>query len=532
MPELSEEQLEVLADHGEERALEVGDVLFSSGDEGYSMFAIVSGRVALVEGFGKPDERTVVEHGPGRFLGEYGLLTGQAVYLTAVVREAGRAIEVTPDQVRELIRQNASLSELIMRVFLARRAMLVGEGVGLKLIGSHFAPDTWRLLEFCARNRLAHSYLDVEKDDTAEEMLRQFGVPADETPVAIYGDKVFRNPSNAELAGALGLRPRSREAHVVDLLVVGAGPAGLTASVYGASEGLTTLAVESVATGGQAGTSSRIENYLGFPAGLSGHELTAYAEQQAQKFEARIIFPSEAVELRTEGPLHYVRLEDGDEVTARAIVIATGARYRRLAVPRLERFEGMGIYYAATPSEATMCSGSSVAVVGGGNSAGQAALFLAEQTSRVLLLIRSGELSETMSRYLIDQVERHPKIEVLPGTEVTELLGEDQIEAIVVKASNGTRELDARALFVFIGAEPRTAWLADDLALDPSGYVLTGRAVPPEDRTDGTEPLPLETCKPGIFAAGDVRAGSIKRVASAIGEGSMALHLVRDHLDR
>ena len=532
MPELSEAQLEVLAEYGEERAVEAGELLFRSGDEGYSLFAIVTGRIALVDGHGRPEERTIVEHGPRRFLGEYGLLTGQAVYLTAVVREAGTVIEVTPDRVRELIGQNASLSELILRVFLARRAMLVGQGVGLKLIGSHFAPDTGRLLEFCARNRLAHSYLNVEKDETAEELLRQFGIRTDETPVAIYGDRVFRNPTNAELAGALGLRPLSREAHVVDLLVVGAGPAGLTASVYGASEGLTTLAVEAVATGGQAGTSSRIENYLGFPAGLSGDQLTAYAEQQAQKFDARILFPSEAVELRTEGALHLVRLKDGDEVTARAVVIATGARYRRLDVPRLERFEGMGIYYAATPSEATMCSGSSVAVVGGGNSAGQAALFLAEQTSRVLLLIRRGELAETMSRYLIDQVEAHDRIEVLPHTEVSGLLGEEQLEGIEVSGGNGTRELEARALFVFIGAQPRTAWLADHLALDPRGYVLTGRAVPVEDREGGREPLPLETCRPGIFAAGDVRAGSVKRVASAIGEGSMSLHHVHDHLER
>ncbi len=532
---LSDEQLRDLGRFGSERDVQADEVLFRGGDVSYDFYAILSGRVAIVHDHGGPTEHTLVEHGPGRFLGEYNLLTGQPVYMSAVVREAGRVVALSPEELHEVIAQEPALSEIILRTFLLRRAMLLGKGFGLRLVGSRYSPDTRRLLRFCAQNRLPHSFLDVESDETAEELLRQFKVPPEETPIAIAGQEVLRNPSSAELAAVLGVA-RRQTTDVVDLLVVGAGPAGLAASVYGATEGLTTLAVESVAVGGQAGTSSRIENYLGFPAGLSGAELAAKAALQAEKFDARISVPVEAVELREEEGLHVVRLADGGEIVARAIVIATGARYRRLEVPRLEDFEGFGVYYMASEGEESISADDEVAVVGGGNSAGQAALSLAARTRLVHLMIRRDDLEETMSRYLAVQVLRHPQIELAPHTEVRELLGEGQLDGVTVEDNrDGTqRDLPVRGLFVFIGAEPHTKWLADQLALDRGGYILTGRdlsAEGPPGGPPGPDRLPLETSMPGVLAAGDARSGSMKRVASAVGEGSMAVRLLHDQLD-
>jgi len=532
---LSDEQLRDLGRFGSERDVQADEVLFRGGDVSYDFFAILSGRVAIVHDHGGPTEHTLVEHGPGRFLGEYNLLTGQPVYMSAVVREAGRVVALSPEELHEVIAQEPALSEVILRTFLLRRAMLLGKGFGLRLVGSRYSPDTRRLLRFCAQNRLPHSFLDVESDETAEELLRQFKVPPEETPIAIAGQEVLRNPSNAELATVLGVA-RRQTTDVVDLLVVGAGPAGLAASVYGATEGLTTLAVESVAVGGQAGTSSRIENYLGFPAGLSGAELAAKAALQAEKFDARISVPVEAVELREDEGLRVIRLADGGEIVARAIVIATGARYRRLEVPRLEDFEGFGVYYMASEGEESISAEDEVAVVGGGNSAGQAALSLAARTGRVHLMIRRDDLEETMSRYLADQVLRHPQIELAPHTEVRELVGDGQLDGVTVEDNrDGTRrELPVRGLFVFIGAEPHTKWLADQLALDRGGYILTGRDLStegPPGGPPGPDRLPLETSMPGVLAAGDARSGSMKRVASAVGEGSMAVRLLHDQLD-
>jgi thioredoxin reductase (NADPH) len=532
---LSDEQLRDLGRFGSERDVQADEVLFRGGDVSYDFFAILSGRVAIVHDHGGPTEHTLVEHGPGRFLGEYNLLTGQPVYMSAVVREAGRVVALSPEELHEVIAQEPALSEVILRTFLLRRAMLLGKGFGLRLVGSRYSPDTRRLLRFCAQNRLPHSFLDVESDETAEELLRQFKVPPEETPIAIAGQEVLRNPSSAELAAVLGVA-RRQTTDVVDLLVVGAGPAGLAASVYGATEGLTTLAVESVAVGGQAGTSSRIENYLGFPAGLSGAELAAKAALQAEKFDARISVPVEAVELREDEGLRVIRLADGGEIVARAIVIATGARYRRLEVPRLEDFEGFGVYYMASEGEESISAEDEVAVVGGGNSAGQAALSLAARTGRVHLMIRRDDLEETMSRYLAVQVLRHPQIELAPHTEVRELLGDGELEGVTVEDNrDGTqRELPVRGLFVFIGAEPHTKWLADQLALDRGGYILTGRDLStegPPGGPPGPDRLPLETSMPGVLAAGDARSGSMKRVASAVGEGSMAVRLLHDQLD-
>ena len=544
-PELTDEQLEVFTRVGTRRTVVPGDVLFRAGDHGYDLVVIISGRVAVVDAEGTPDERVLVEHGPRRFVGELNLLTGQAVYLTGVARTAGEVVLVPASAVREVLAQEPTLSEIVMRAFLLRRAILLGAGVGLRVVGSRFSPDTRRILEFLARARVPSTWLDLESEQGAEMLLQHAGVAPEQTPLIIrQGGDLLLNPSNAELAGAIGLDTGGPAGgaggtggnggaggdgsgeDVVDLLVVGCGPGGLAAAVYGASEGLRTLAVDAVAVGGQAGTSTRIENYLGFPAGLSGSELASRATVQAQKFGSRLTSPCEVTSVEARGDLHEVTLMSGDRITARALVLATGATYRRLDVPDLDRYESLGVYYAATHVEAQACAGLPVVVVGGGNSAGQAAVFLAERVEQVHLLIRREELAATMSRYLIDQLDRHPRIRLHPRTEVSGLLGEGRLEAVeVVRRATGERErLTAAAAFVFIGARPRTAWLGDYVALDPAGFVLTG-----PDTGDPTL-AHLATTRPGVFAAGDVRSGSTKRVAAAVGEGSMAVSLVHRHL--
>jgi thioredoxin reductase (NADPH) len=523
-PVLSPSQVEMLSAYGEERAVEAGEILFRVGDTAYDLILILEGSAEVIHDYGGPEERVIVEHTAGRFLGEYNLLTGQAAYLTAVVRTPGRVVGVSPARLREVIAEKPDLSELILRTLLLRRGLLIGEGVGMRVVGSRFSRDTRRILEFSARNRLPHSFMDVEADDAAEVLLREFDVAPHETPVVILGHQVLRNPANSALAGAMGLGAEPTSIEVFDLMVVGSGPAGLAAAVYGASEGLQTLAVDSVALGGQAGTSSRIENYLGFPAGVSGNELTARAALQAEKFSARITVPCEAVSLRTEDGHHIVALESGDEVVARAVIIATGARYRRLAAERLEDFEGVGVYYAASQTEARECIDCPVAIVGGGNSAGQAAMFLSESCHTVHLIVRRDGLEQTMSRYLIDQIERRANIVLQPNTEVRALDGNGRLDTLTLadRQTGEQRSLGARALFVFIGADPHTDWLDGAIDHDEDGFLLTG----------GEDRLPLETSRAGVFAVGDVRSGSIKRVASAVGEGSMAVRLVHDHLSR
>jgi thioredoxin reductase (NADPH) len=526
-PRLTDEQIAALTPLGERRRTRPGEVLYREGDRVGELLVVLSGKVAIIEGYGG-HERLVLVHGPGRFLGEVNLLTGQASFTTAVVREAGELLAVPLERLRWALSQDPLLEDLILRACLLRRAILVGLGTGFRIVGSRHSPDTRRLREFAARNRLPHSWVDLEEDSEAEVLLRELGVAPEETPIVIWrGRHVLRNPSNEELAELIGLRAASPRESACDLLVVGAGPAGLAAAVYGASEGLETVTFDAVATGGQAGTSSRIENYLGFPAGISGAELADRAVIQAERFGARISVPAEATSLVLRDGHHVVGLADGDEVTGRTVVIATGARYRKLDVPRLEEFEETSVYYAATPMEAQLCAGDPIAVVGGGNSAGQATLFLTRHSPHVRLLIRGGALTEHMSRYLADRVERHPVVEVMLHSEVRELVGDGALEALVVE-DNRTgvcRRVDARALFVFIGAEPHTRWLEGEVALDDRGFVLTGAGA------DERAPV-LQTSRPGVLAVGDVRSGSIKRVASAVGEGAMAVRLVHEHLER
>jgi thioredoxin reductase (NADPH) len=534
-PVLDAAQIAVLRTYGQEFDVAAGDLLFAEGDETYDLIILLAGQVEIVENYGRGDQSVLATYGPSQFLGEIGLLTGQRVYLTSVARTPGRILRVSPEQLRIVMAQELDLSEVILRAFLLRHSILTHIGSGLTLIGSRFHPDTRRLLEILARNRLPSKWLDLESSPEAEQMLRDLDVPVEELPIVIVpGGPLLRNPDRHELLQALGLSGTSEHglSDVCDLLVVGGGPAGLAASVYGASEGMSTTLAEDTALGGQAGTSSRIENYLGFPAGLSGEELAARAALQAQKFGVCIMLASRAVSLLSENDVHHVTFESGEVISARSVIVATGARYNRLPLDRLTEFEGAGVYYAATQMEAQACGDGPVVIVGGGNSAGQAALFLGSTCTKVSIAIRGPSLDTSMSRYLIDQIERMPHIEVLPHTQVTTLIGENQLESVelVDSASNETSTLPARGLFVFIGAKPATQWLDGQLATDPDGFLLTGTAVPESDLEAGRDPLFLETSRPGIFCVGDVRSGSVKRCATAIGEGSMAVRLVFERL--
>jgi thioredoxin reductase (NADPH) len=532
-PALGDEQIEACRCFGVERAVPAGEVLSRRQVPLHAMYVILEGAVQIIDDLGGAHESARLEYGPRGVVAEYNLLTGAATDMAAVTVEPSRLIEIKRDRLRDLMAREEALGELILRALLRRRELLIGLHWGLRIIGSSYSVDARRLLEFTARARIPHSWLDVERDPAAEALLQDFAVAPDQTPLVTWGPQVLKNPTNAELAKMLGFAPAPEPAHVVDLLVVGAGPAGLAASMYGASEGLSTLTLESEAIGGQAGTSTRIENYLGFPAGLSGTELATRAALQAEKFGARISAPAPAAGLEPCEGVILVHLSDGTQVGARAVVIASGARYRRLDLPGVADVESTGVYYAATPEEVSRRADDTVAVVGAGNSAGQAAIFLAARTGRVYLLVRRGDLGATMSRYLIDQIARYPNIEVLAHTEVAALQGDGQLQALTVadRADGSRRDLDVCALFVFIGADPHTEWLQGALALDRSGFILTGRDAPTPGQP-GPGQLPLETSVAGVFAAGDVRSGSIKRVASAVGEGSMAVRLIHDHLAR
>jgi len=513
-----------------------GDVLFADGDLTYDIFVVLAGEVRLVERHGQPGETVITAYGRSQFLGEIGLLTGQRAYLSAVAGTAGRVLRVPVQQVQVIMAQEPGLSELILRTFLLRHSILTGRGSGLTLIGSRFDAGTRRLLEVLARNRLTSKWLELEGSPDAEAMLRELDVPVADLPIVVVpGGPLLRNPGSRELLDALGLSgPGDTDLPgVCDLLVVGAGPGGLAAAVYGASEGMATVLAEDTALGGQAGTSSRIENLLGFPAGLSGEELAARAALQAQKFGVSIKQAARAVSLSSQADVHRVGFDDGDAVTAKSVIIATGARYNRLPLDRLTEFEGVGVYYAATQMEAMACRAGPVAIVGGGNSAGQAAMFLSRTSAYVHLIIRGQTLETSMSRYLIDQIERDPRITVRPRTQVTTLLGTDELEGVELLDADRrqTSVLAVRGLFVFIGAQPATGWLAGQLAEDAHGFLLTGRSIPEAQLEDREwPPLFLETSRPGVFAVGDVRSGSIKRVATAIGEGSMAVRLVFERL--
>ena len=437
---------------------------------------------------------------------------------------------------RALLADDEELSNLILRAFMSRRTLLIDIGAGVRVIGSRYSRDAQRVREFLTRNRMPFHWMDLEQDDEGEALLRGLGVQVCETPVVISGRGVLRNPSNGEVAALLGFGSRGAPPAMCDLVIVGGGPAGLAAAVYGATEGLDTQVIDSVAFGGQASTSARIENYLGFPTGVSGSELAERAILQARRFGARMVVPAEAVALHRDDGHYAIELSDGTVVNGRTVIVATGAQYRKLDLPDLERFEGLGVYYAATQAEAQMCVNDPVVIVGGGNSAGQAAMFLSQNSADCRLLIRGDDLGKSMSRYLIDEIDQVDRVEVMTNGEIVELRGDRALEAVVVhdRVTGERRELEAKALFVFIGALPHTDWLRGHVALDEHCFVLTGRDLQDEDLIayNGDAPFFLETSSPGIFAVGDVHAGSIKRVASAVGEGSMAVKLVHERLPR
>jgi thioredoxin reductase (NADPH) len=535
-PRLSDDQIATLEAGGARRAVGTGETLVREGERSDYFFVILSGKVAVTTTDDAGNRHVIRVHGPGRFLGELGDLEGQAAFYTAEVVEPGEVLVVPTERVRALVAHDPVLSDLILRAYLLRRSLLIQEESGFRIIGSCYSPDTARLREFAARNRLPHRWIDLERDKHAERVLQRFGVSPQDAPVVIWGGEVLRNPTNTELARRVGLPVPDTVPDESDVVVVGAGPAGLGAAVYAASDGLTTAAMERIATGGQAGTSSRIENYLGFPGGISGADLAERAVLQAGKFGARIIVSAEITRLESGGGQHRVTLADGGSVVARAVVLAMGARYRRLAVPGIESFEGNGVYYAATFQEALMCGTGPVVIVGGGNSAGQAAVFLAAQVSRVYVVIRGDDLNKTMSRYLVDQINRHPRVTVRSCTEIRQVHGNGALTAVLTedKRTGEQHSIQTRALFVFIGADPNTSWLAGAIELDDHGFVPTGPAALYSD-TDGNQgrtqrqPMMLETSRPGVFAAGDVRSGSVKRVASAVGEGSMAIRQIHEY---
>ena len=512
---LSESQLEMLARIGEERTADVGEKLFEVGDRSYPFIAILEGEAAILDANG--DE--VVRHGTHGFLGEMNLLSGQTVFLTAVVTEPMRYVEVERDVLRKLLFDDGSLADLLLPAFVRRRELLQGRhGIGMEIIGPRDNADTRRLVDFARRARLPHEWRETDVDAEAAALVA--GWDSDRVPlVRLPGGIQLERPTNGQLSRTLGIGLELEPREEVDLLVVGGGPAGLGAAVYGASEGLDTLVVESTVLGGQAGMSRRIENYLGFPAGISGTELTSRAITQARKFGARTATPYRAMVLEPGAERHIVRLEDDHEIAARAVVLATGAEYRRLPVEDLSDYEGISIFYAAGPPEAQLCGAQRVGVVGGGNSAGQAAVWLARGGALTTLLHRRADLSETMSAYLIGELERYG-VAVRDRSEVAELHGaDDQLEAVTL--TDGTR-LELSFLFCFLGASPCTEWLGDAVARDEKGFVLTG-----SDAGGGSL---LETSVPRVYAAGDVRSGSVKRCAIAVGEGATVVRFVHEHL--
>jgi thioredoxin reductase (NADPH) len=535
-PRLEDSRLQTLEASGKRRPTARGDVLIAEGEPEDTFYVVLSGRVAVVEGYGTPDQRVVRVHGPGRFLGELGVLTGQVSFFASVVVDPGEVLAVPAGRLRELTAKDPAFGDQVLRAYLVRRSLALGEGIGFRIIGSRYDPRTRVLREFAVRNRLPHRFVDLETDPSAERLLRGLGLGTGETPVVLYRDRLLRNPSPEELAAAFGLRDVGEKQTICDLVIVGAGPAGLAAAVYAASEGLDTEFLDAVAAGGQAARTSRIENYLGFPGGISGGDLAERAVLQAEKFGARRTVPAEVVGLDQRDGAYVLQLADGSEVPTRCVIVASGVRVRRLEVPGLERFEDTCVYYAATPVEAQQCVGDPVVVVGGGNSAGQAAVFLADAAAEVRMVVRESSLDENMSRYLADRIEHDPRIEVHLHTVVAELEGEgNRLDAVVVRdtTTGEQQRLPARDVMVFIGGVPSTSWLPDPVTRDSGGYVVTGqgaRRMTHSGEPDGPTPSLLETSWPGLFAVGDVRSGSVKRVASAVGEGSMAVRLVHEHL--
>jgi thioredoxin reductase (NADPH) len=536
-PTLTEAQVERFAARGHARTTAAGEVLMEQGDSVIPFFVVRSGEIEVVlpRAHGEALLRSI---GPNQFSGEVTLLSGRRSIFKIRTPVPSDLIELDRASVINLLQTDEELGELMMRAFILRRATFVAAQVGdVILIGSVHSADTLRIKEFLMRNGHPYGYIDLDRDPGVEELMTAFQVTADEIPVVICrGHNVLKNPANRELAACLGFNEAIDPTRIRDLVVVGAGPAGLAAAVYGASEGLDVLVIEMTYPGGQAGSSSRIENYLGFPTGIAGYELAGRAYEQAEKFGAEMLVATSA-RMRCGHAPYVVETDDGSQIPAKSIIVATGAQYRKLPLPNLSRFEGAGIYYGATFIEAGFCGGDEVIVVGGGNSAGQAAVYLAQTARRVHMLVRSTGLAESMSRYLSKRIESTPNIELRTSTEVITLEGDDHLEFVTWR-NNATGETERRPIrhvFLMTGGAPNTAWLEGCLALDPAGFVKTGSQLTPEDLSAAHWPLLrapylLETTLPGVFAVGDVRSGSVKRVASAVGEGSIAISFVHQVL--
>ncbi|MGO9117498.1 MAG: FAD-dependent oxidoreductase [Desulfomonilaceae bacterium] len=519
------------------REMQSDELLVEQGDSAVPFFAVVSGELEIVRPSGAAETLVAVQ-GPGQFTGEVNMLSGRRALFRIRATRPGEVIELDPQHLLALMQTDAELGEILMRAFILRRVELVAAGVGdVVLIGSRHSAGTLRIKEFLMRNGHPHSYIDLERDPDVEHLLDSFHIAASEIPVVICrGQLVLRNPSNRQVADLLGFNEAIDQTQMRDLIIVGAGPSGLAAAVYAASEGLEVLVLESNSPGGQAGSSSRIENYLGFPAGISGQELAARAYNQAQKFGAQILI-ARATRLNCNGKPYVVELENGARIPTHSTVIATGAEYRKPPLEHLSRFEGAGVYYGATFVEAQLCDGEEVIVVGGGNSAGQAAVFLGQKAKRVHMLVRSAGLADTMSRYLIRRIEETPTIVLRRHTEIVALEGSDHLESVRWR-NNETGQIEEHNishLFVMVGAAPNTRWLDGCIALDAKGFIKTGADLSPDDLSAARWPLArppylLETSVPGVLAVGDVRGGSIKRVASAVGEGSIAISFVHQLL--
>jgi thioredoxin reductase (NADPH) len=534
-PTLDTTDISLVAELGVRRRVSEGEYLYREGDVTYDFFVLVSAEVDIVVTV-DGGESVIAHHGPGRFLGELNMLSGLRVFVSARVVKAGEVVVVARARLRQLMSTRPQLGDTILAAFVARRALLLtGAAPAIRVIGSEFSPESLHIREFLSRSRIPHEWLDADGDPQVEALLGQFGIAAMQLPLVIATGTVLRQATPGDVANYLGLTVENLSERDFDLVVVGGGPAGLAAAVYGASEGLRTLGLEMTAPGGQAGMSSRIENYLGFPLGVSGAELTQRAIIQAEKFGASLTAPCIAASFANRDGFLVVRLSDGSEIAGRAVIAATGASYRRLEAARLSDFEGKGVYYAATEMEARFCGPSPVVVVGGGNSAGQAAIFLSQGGCPVTLVIRGTDLGKDMSRYLVERVDADPNITLRTRTTVVALNGDQTLREVQLDGPDGKLVLPCAGLFSFIGADPSSDWLNGCAALDSRGFVLTDLSLTPDQLGQDwheldRSPLPFETSHPGLFAVGDLRSGSTKRVAAAVGEGSASVRSVHQYL--
>jgi thioredoxin reductase (NADPH) len=537
-PTLTPAQVERIAAHGHVRQIRPGEVLVQPGDQIVPFFVVRTGGVEIVRP-SSANETLVVLYGPGQFTGEVNMLSGRPALLRVRASEAGELIEVDREHLLALVQTDSQLSEIIMRAFILRRVELIAHGLGdVVLVGSNYCSETLRVKEFLTRNGHPYSYVDLDHDDGVQDLLDKFHIGAADVPVLICrGEVVLRSPTNQQIADCLGFNEAIDQTQIRDVVIVGAGPAGLAAAVYAASEGLDVLVVETNSPGGQAGSSSKIENYLGFPTGISGQALAGRAYTQAQKFGAQVIIAKGAKQLACDRTPYAIEIDGGLRVPARTVIIATGAAYRKPSIENLPQFENAGVYYGATFMEAQLCRGEEAIVVGGGNSAGQAAVFLAQTTKRVHMLVRAKGLAETMSRYLIRRIEQNPAIVLRTNTEIVALEGSNHLESVRWRdhQAGNVETHDIRHVFLMTGAVPGTKWLEGCVSLDVKGFIKTGPDLSPEDLAAAHWPLPraphlLETSLPGVFAVGDVRGGNIKRVASAVGEGSIAISFVHQAL--